>query len=345
MIIAGSSAVRDNASQALTKFAERLKIPVVNTMMAKGIVPADSDYAMMTIGIPQKDYANRIVEYADLVITVGYDIVEYSPSSWNPNKDKKILHISSRPPHINKFYQCCAEVVGDIIFSLEGIMMRTERAVEPEQAIAIKNKFLAEQSRYENDMAFPLKPQKIISDIRKFMDSDDIVLCDVGAHKMWMARLYGCYRPNTCIISNGFATMGIALPGAIAAKLVHPEKKILAVTGDGGFMMNMQELEVGVREGISFVVLIFRDDSYGLIKWKQFDHYGKNCCVDFTNPDFVKLAEAMGCKGYRVERTAELPDVLAEAFAQNVPAVIDCPVDYGENTKLTQTLKKIYNEL
>jgi acetolactate synthase-1/2/3 large subunit len=345
VILVGSVALRDNASAAVTKFAESLKIPVVNTMMAKGVIPSDSQYAMMTIGIPQKDYADRIVEYADLVITIGYDIVEFSPSAWNPQKNKKILHINNRPPHINKFYQCGTEVVGDIAYSLEGIMMRTERQTEPEQAIRIKEKFLAEQSRYEDDMSFPLKPQKIISDIRCFMDRDDIVICDVGAHKMWMARLYGCCEPNTCIISNGFATMGIAVPGAIAAKLVHPEKKILAVTGDGGFMMNVQELEVAVREGLRFVVLIFRDDSYGLIKWKQFDQYGTNCHVDFTNPDFVRLAESMGCRGYRVESAGELPDVLAEAFSQQVPAVVDCPVDYGENAKLTQTLKKIYNEL
>lgn len=345
VILLGSNASKNNLAAAVTKFAEDLKIPVVSTMMAKGVIPTDNKYAMMTIGIPQKDYANRIIECADLVIAVGYDIVEFSPSVWNPNKDKKILHINEYPSHTNKFYQFCAEVVGDIASSLGGIMIRTERSDEPDWAISIKDKFLEEQKKYADDKSFPLKPQKIISDIRKFLDKDDIVICDVGANKFWMARLYTCYKPNTCIISNGFATMGIALPGAIAARLVNPDKKILAVMGDGGFMMNSQELEVAVREGIAFVVLIFRDDSYGLIKWKQLDCYGKSCHVDFSNPDFVKLAEAMGCIGYRIENAEELPQVLEKAFKQKVPVVIDCPVDYNENPKLTQTLAKIYNEL
>lgn len=345
VILAGSSAVRAHASEAITQFAEQLKIPVVNTMMAKGIISRASKYSMMTVGIPQKDYADKILEKADLVIAIGYDLVEFAPSKWNPDMEKKIIHIGTRPAHINKCYQCCVQVVGDISDSLQGIMRRTVRNKEPEDALRIKQMFRQEQNAYAADTSFPIKPQKVLSDVRSVLGEDDILISDVGAHKMWIGRLYGCYRPNTCIISNGFATMGIAVPGAVAAKLVYPDRRILAVTGDGGFMMNMQELETAVRIGVSFVVLIFHDDSYGLIKWKQMDQYGYSECVDFSNPDFVKLAEAMHCKGYRVSSAEGLVPTLEKAFEDEVPAVIDCPVDYQENVKLTQYLHEIYSKL
>ncbi|MFT9077355.1 acetolactate synthase large subunit [Ethanoligenens sp.] len=345
VILAGSSAVRNHAFTAITRFAETLKIPVVNTMMAKGIIPCTSKYAMMTIGIPQKDYANQIVAASDLIIAIGYDIVEYSPSKWNPDGSIPIIHVGTRPAHINKCYQCRVEVVGDISKSLELIQARTDRYTEPEFALSTKAKFKAEQSTYADDRSFPAKPQKILHDVRQVMGEDDILLSDVGAHKMWIARLYECHRPNTCIISNGFATMGIALPGAIAAKLVYPDQKVLAVVGDGGFMMNVQELETAVRLKLNFVVLIFHDCSYGLIKWKQMDQYGANSCVDFTNPDFVRLAEAMYCKGYRIEKVEDLIPTLENAFAQKVPAIIDCMVDYSENVKLSKHLQAISSEL
>ena len=200
-----------------------------------------------------------------------------------------------------------------------------------------------EHESYASDDSFPMKPQRILSDVRRVMGREDIVISDVGAHKMWIARHYNCYEPNTCIISNGFATMGISVPGAIGAKLVYPEKKILAVCGDGGFMMNCQEFETTLRVKAPFVTLIFNDSSYGLIKWKQMDQYGKSCCVDFTNPDFVKFAESMGAIGYRITKAEELVPTLEKAFEQNVPVIIDCPVDYRENTKLTEHLKELIN--
>lgn len=341
VILAGAGAVRARAEQALTNFAEKLKIPVVHTMMAKGIIPFDSKYSMWTIGIPQKDYQNKIIEEADVILAVGYDLVEYAPQKWNPDKEKTIIHIDRRPAHINKYYQTTVEVVGDISSSLDNIAYRCRRSREPEAALKIKEMMAEEYSQYEEDCGFPVKPQKILADIRKVLEPDDILVSDVGAHKMWIARHYHCYKPNTCIISNGFASMGIAIPGAIAAKLVHPDRRVLAVTGDGGFMMNCQEIETAFREKIPFVTLIFHDDSYGLIKWKQMDQYGKYSCVDFTNPDFVKLAEAMHGVGYRIEKTEELLPVLKEAFTQEVPVIIDCPADYGENEKLTEHLREL----
>jgi acetolactate synthase-1/2/3 large subunit len=345
IILAGSGAVRSNSAKAVTEFATKLKIPVINTMMAKGIIPYDNKYSMWTIGIPQKDYINKIIEEADLVITVGYDIVEYAPIKWNTNGDIQIVHIDARPSHINKLYQPVVEVVGDISDSLYNIMRRSTRKIEPIKALEIKTKMLKDHDSYENDNSFPMKPQKILNDVRKVMDPSDIVISDVGAHKMWIARHYNCYEPNTCIISNGFASMGIGIPGAIAAKLINPDKKVLTILGDGGFMMNNQELETALRIGTPIVVLIFNDSNYGLIKWKQEEQYGKSCYVDFTNPDFVKLAESMYGKGYRIEKAEDLIPTLEEAFKQTVPVVIDCKVDYSENIKLTQHLKEVYKKL
>lgn len=341
VILVGSDAVREHASEALTEMAETLHIPVVNTMMAKGMIPFTSKYSLWTVGIPQRDYANQLLESADLIIAVGYDIVEYAPQRINPSRKTPIIHINTTPAHINKYYQTACEVVGDISDSLRRITLRTHRAHEPEAALAIREKLVAEHESYASDSAFPMKPQRILSDVRKAMGPDDILLSDVGAHKMWIARHYNCYRPNTCLISNGFATMGFSLPGALAAKLVNPDARVMVVTGDGGFLMNSQELETAVREHLPFVVLVFVDNGYGLIKWKSMDHFGETHCCDFTNPDFVKYAEAMHCKGYRITAADELLPTLEEAFAQDVPSIIECPVDYAENMRLSERLRAL----
>ncbi|PWJ61377.1 MULTISPECIES: acetolactate synthase large subunit [unclassified Fibrobacter] len=341
VILAGHSAVRNGASDALTKFASTAKIPVVSTMMAKGVIPCDNTYSMWCIGIPQKDYQNYIMEQSDLVIAIGYDVVEYAPARWNPTGDKPIVHIDETPNHINKFYQPIEEVIGNISASLLSLCCMCRRTSDPEWALYIREKMAADHARYDLDKSFPPKPQKILHDIRIVMGEDDILLSDVGAHKMWIARQYHCYHPNTCIISNGFATMGIAVPGAIAAKLLNPEKKVLAVTGDGGFMMNSQELETAYREKIPFVTLVFTDGNYGLIKWKQEERYGDSYAIDFTNPDFVKYAESMHLKGYRIERTEDIIPTLREAFEQDVPSIIECPVDYSANMELSERLKNL----
>lgn len=345
VILVGHSAVRSLASEALTAFATQLHIPVVHTMMAKGVIPYDNPYSMWAIGIPQKDYQNKILDEADLIIAVGYDIVEFAPAKWNAKSSHKIIHIDTRSAHVNKLYQPEIEVIGDISESLNQILHRCNRTVEPLEILKLKQEMVKEHERFDEDVEFPVKPQRIIADIRKALGKSDILISDVGAHKMWIARHYHCYEPNTCLISNGFATMGISVPGAIAAKLIHPEKRVLAVTGDGGFMMNSQELETARRMGIAIVVLIFNDASYGLIKWKQDERYRDHCYVDFDNPDFVKYAESFGIKGYRIEKTQELLPTLEKAFTAGEPAVIDCPVDYRENMKLTENLAKIMEAL
>lgn len=247
VILAGSGVIRSQAAKELTVFAEKLKNTGHKHNDGKGAIPFNNKYAMWTIGIPFSDYQNKILEKASLVIAVGYDIIEYAPSKWNKNGDIDIIHIDASPADINKLYQANIEVVGNIPDSLKRITERAARLQEPKEALALREKMVAEHESYANDNAFPMKPQRILNDVRKVMGPDDIVISDVGANKVWIARHYNCYKPNTCIISNGFATMGIAVPGAIAAKLVHPDKKILAITGDGGFMMNCQEFETAIR--------------------------------------------------------------------------------------------------
>jgi acetolactate synthase-1/2/3 large subunit len=344
VILAGSGVIRSHAAEILTKFAEQLKLPVINTMMAKGAIPFDNDYSLWTVGIPMKDYPNKVLDNADLVIAIGYDIIEYAPAKWN-GRGKSIVHIDGMPADINKCYQPDVEVVGLIPDALQRIMTQASRTTEPAYALSIREKMVAEHNSYENDNSFPVKPQRALIDARKVMGKADILISDVGANKVWVARHYNCYNPNTCLISNGFATMGIAVPGCVAAKLINPDKKVLAVTGDAGFLMNCQEFETAHRLGTNFVTLIFDDKSYGLIKWKQDNQFGHHCYVDFTNPDFVKLAESMGAIGYRIEKTEDLLPTLEKAFQQDKPVIIDCPVDYDENMKLTHHLEQLMEEL
>ena len=337
LILAGNGAIRGHASEALTEFSTVLNIPVVNTFMGKGAIPYTHPLSLWTVGLQQRDLISCAFEQCDLIIAVGYDLIEYSPKRWNPEGDIPLIHIGMRSAEIDSSHIPHIEVVGDISDSLLDILKRADRHSKPAaSAASLRSQIVADYEYYANDEGFPIKPQKIIYDLRQVMDPEDIVISDVGAHKMWMARHYHCDMPNTCLISNGFAAMGIAIPGAIAAKLVAPDKKVVAVTGDGGFMMNCQELETALRVGTPFVTLIFNDNGYGLIEWKQINQFGDSTFIKFGNPDFVKFAESFGIKGYCVRSADELIPTLKEALAQDVPAVIDCPVDYQENLRLSQ---------
>jgi len=337
LILVGNGAIRGHASEALTAFATELNIPVANTFMGKGVIPYTHPLALWTVGLQQRDFINCGFDHTDLVICIGYDLIEYSPKRWNPNGDIPIVHINSCPAEIDSSYIPIAEAIGDITDSLHEILKRADRTGYPDPyALSLRPEILADYEEHARDDGFPIKPQKLIYDLRQVMGPEDIVISDVGAHKMWMARHYHCDRPNTCIISNGFAAMGIAIPGAIAAKLVAPNRKIVAVTGDGGFMMNCQELETALRVGTPFVTIIFNDGGYGLIEWKQQNHFGDSAFIKFGNPDFVKFAESMGLKGYRVEAATDFVPILKQALADDCPAVIDCPVDYSENLRFSK---------
>jgi len=348
LILVGNGAIRAKASDAVTQFATQMNIPVANTFMGKGVIPYTHPLALWSVGLQQRDFITCGFDNTDLVIAIGYDLIEFSPKKWNPEGNLPIIHIGANQSEIDSSYIPTVEVLGDISDSLMEILKVADRQIRDNPyAISLKPNIRSDYEQYANDDGFPIKPQKIIYDLRQVMGPDDIVISDVGAHKMWIARHYHCHSPNTCLISNGFAAMGIAIPGALAAKLVYPKRKVVAATGDGGFMMNSQELETALRVGTAFVTLIFNDGGYGLIEWKQENHFGagNSSFVHFGNPDFVKLAESMGLKGYRVQAATDLVPILKEALAQDVPAVIDCPVDYRENARFTQKAGELSCEI
>ncbi len=348
MMLVGNGAIRNRASNAITRFAREQSIPVTNTFMGKGLLDYTDDRSLWTVGLQQRDYVACALDESDLIIAVGYDLIEYGPKKWNPEGDRPIVHIALTAAEIDSSYIPTVEVVGDISDALNEITKRIHRPKDLFKGEKLSDRFAnlrtdmrENYEQYGTDTGFPIKPQKLLYDLRQVLDPEDIVISDVGAHKMWIARHYHCARPNTCLISNGFASMGIAIPGGVAAKLVYPNRNVVAVTGDGGFMMNCQELETAHRLGTAFVTIIFNDGGYGLIEWKQESHYQESSYIKFNNPDFVKFAESMSLKGYRIESAEDFVPTLKEALAQNVPTIIDCPIDYRENllfSKQSQSL-------
>jgi acetolactate synthase-1/2/3 large subunit len=344
IVLAGNGVVRQGAAESLRSFVNVLRLPVANTFMAKGLIPFSNELFLGTIGLKARDIPWFAFEKADCVICVGYDMVEYHPDMWNPNADKTIIHIDAQPAEVDACYKVATGLLGDIGESLRGIALRTKpRGDNPFKAI--RKAVIDDRAQYSDDQGFPVKPQKILWDLRQALGPSDIVISDVGAHKMWTSRMYKAEEPNTCIISNGFASMGIGVPGALAAKLAYPDRKVVTVTGDAGFMMNSQEIETALRMKTPFVILIWNDSEYGLITWHQLRHFGRPSHIEFKNPDFVKYAESFGAKGYRVEKTADLLPTLKKALADDVVAIIDCPVDYSENMKLTARLKDLKSPL
>lgn len=338
IILAGHGVVRADAATQLADFAATLNIPVTNTFMAKGVVPFKHPTNLGSAGLQAKDYVGIGFDKADVIICVGYDLVEYHPYLWHPTQDRFIIHIDFQPAEVDAHYGVKIGVVGDIKQSLQRIAEKAVPQKEAERLRPLRDALIQDMNEHANSMDFPVQPQKLIWDLRTAMDLSDIAICDVGAHKMWMARMFRCEQPNTCIISNGFASMGIAVPGAIAAKLAYPDKHVVAVTGDAGFLMNSQEIETAMRLHTPIVILIWNDAGYGLIEWKQLNQYGRKSHVDFSNPDFVKYAESFGAKGYRIEKTEQLLPTLKQALADDTVSIIDCPVDYSENLKLTAKL-------
>jgi len=337
IILAGNGVVRGRAHENLIDFAEKLNIPVAQTFMAKGCVPFSHPLSLGSVGLQAHDFVACGFDRADVIICIGFDMVEYHPHLWHPTADKKIIHIDELYAEVDKHYILAAGVLGEIGPSLDRIA-KIATPHKDERESSLREMIVAELDDFKDDQSFPIKPQRILSDARKAMAADDILISDVGAHKMWIARLYRTEKPNTCIISNGFASMGIGVPGAIAAKMVNPDQNVMTITGDAGFMMNSQEIETALRHNIAIVIMIWNDSEYGLIKWHQLRHYGRESNISFNNPDFVKYAESFGAKGYRVESADDLLPTLEKAFADNTVVIVDVPVDYSENMKLTEKL-------
>ncbi len=351
IILAGNGVLRRRGSEALRALAKGLHVPVAATFMGKGAIDDRSHLSLMAVGLQARDHVLAGFDRADLVICVGYDLVEYGPARWNPDGKKRILHIDTQPAEIDTAYRPEVELVGAIDLTLErlltavlpaGVGGRDAAARHAAKEIIVnadlRTALLDDLMAAKDDQAFPIKPQRAIYEMRRALGPKDIVVSDVGAHKVWVSRLYQAYEPNTVIISNGFAAMGIALPGAIAAKLVHPDRKVVALCGDGGFLMNSQELETAKRIGTNIVVVVWRDDGYGLIDWKQRNEFGRPFGVEFGNPDFVAYAQSFGIAGFRPTSADDLYPTLMRALAVNGPALVEVPIDYRENLRLTEHL-------
>jgi acetolactate synthase-1/2/3 large subunit len=342
IVLAGHGATRAGAGPALLRFAEALNIPVATTFHGKGVFPDDHPLALGAVGFMRHDYVNFGFDQADAIIAVGYELQEFDPVRINPDGDKKIIHLHRFPAEVDRPYEVAVGLQSDIPGTLDALAEAVGRRFAPELGEQrIRERLVTELERGGADGRFPLSPARIVADTRRALDREDIVLVDTGALKMWMARLYPTYAPNTCLISNGLSTMAWTLPGALAAKLARPDRKVLVATGDGAFMMNSQEIETAIREKIPLVVLIWVDDEFGLITWKMDLELGENMDTSFGNPDFVKYAESFGATGYRITAADELLGTLRTALASDGVSVIACPVDYAPNLELTDALGEL----
>jgi len=337
IVLAGHGAARAGAGPALRRFAEMLGIPVATTFHGKGVFRDDHPLALGAVGFMRHDYVNFGFDRADLIVAVGYELQEFDPARINPDGDTKIIHVHRFPAEVDAHYDVAVGLHSDIGRSLDALA----GAVGPRPAGAVgqvRALLAAELARGQRDDRFPLAPARIVADTRAAMRREDIVLVDTGALKMWMARLYPTYEPNTCLISNGLSTMAWTVPGAIGAKIARPDRRVLVATGDGAFLMNSQEIETALRLGLAFVILIWVDDAYGLISWKMDLEIGRNVDTRFGNPDFVAYAESFGATGYRITSADGLLPALRAALAADTVSVIACPVDYAANLELIESL-------
>jgi acetolactate synthase I/II/III large subunit len=338
IVLAGHGAARAGASQALIRFAEALNIRVATTFHGKGVFPDDHPLALGTVGFMRHDYVNFGFDQADVIVAVGYELQEFDPVRINPTGDTKIIHIHRFPAEVDAHYDVAVGITSDISHSLDALAAAVGYPLPAVGGERIRELLCTELDRGREDDRFPLAPARIVADTRAALGREDIALVDTGALKMWMARLYPTYAPNTCLISNGLSTMGWTVPGAIGAKIARPEARVLAATGDGSFLMNSQEIETALRLRLPFVILIWVDDAYGLISWKMDMEIGHDVDTGFGNPDFVRYAESFGAKGYRISAAAELLPTLRAALADDTVSVIACPVDYSANTELIRSL-------
>ncbi|MGD0373581.1 MAG: acetolactate synthase large subunit [Streptosporangiaceae bacterium] len=346
VVLAGHGAARAGAGAALRRFAETLGVPVATTFHGKGVFPDDHPLALGAVGFMRHDYVNFGFDRADLIVAVGYELQEFDPVRVNPRGDTKIIHLHRFPAEVDAHYDVAVGLHSEIGHSLDALADAVgPRTAGPPGQDRIRALLASELARGQRDDRFPLAPARIVADTRAALRRDDIVLVDTGALKMWMARLYPTYEPNTCLISNGLSTMAWTVPGAIGAKIARPDSRVLVATGDGAFLMNSQEIETALRLDLPFVILIWVDDAYGLISWKMDLEIGRNVDTTFGNPDFVAYAESFGATGYRIRSAGELLPTLRTAMAADTVSVIACPVDYSANLELIESLGELDDSL
>ncbi|MFT9273057.1 MAG: acetolactate synthase large subunit [Liquorilactobacillus nagelii] len=341
IILAGDGVLWKHAEQEVRELSELLNIPVVTTFMSKGVISDRHKNALGVVGFMRKDYENFAIDQADLILSIGFSIQQFDPQKINPKRNKKIIHINMFRQDVDSHYPVTVNIIANIRASLQALIqaLRLQDIHFSHQISGIRQLIHDELVNGANSHQVPLKPQTVVYQTRKQLPDDAVVLVDTGAVKMWMARLYQTYLSNTCLIDNGLSTMAWTLPGAIGAKLARPDKVVVAVMGDGSFLMNSQEIETAVREKLHLIIVIWEDHSYGLIKWKMDMEIQHHNGVDFDNPDFVKYAESFGAHGYQVTQPGEYAKFLQEAVAAKTGVhVIAVPVDYRENMKLIAKL-------
>ncbi|HVL83773.1 MAG TPA: acetolactate synthase large subunit [Pseudonocardia sp.] len=341
ILLAGHGAARHHAGRSLVALAEAWNVPVATTFHGKGVFPDDHPLALGAVGFMRHDYANFGFDDADTIVAVGYELQEFDPIKINPDGDVRIVHVHAFPAEVDAHYAVTVGIEGDIARSVDALAAAVPRRFDDGPSAGIRRLLDDELTRGAADDRHPLSPQRVVADTRAALGRDDIVLADTGAVKMWMARLYPTYAPNTCLLSNGLSTMGFALPGAIAAALERPGPRVLAAVGDGAYLMHSQEIETAIRERVPLTVLIWEDGAYGLIEWKMELELGRSAHVRFGNPDLVRHAESFGARGYRVGAAGELLPALREALADDGVSVVVCPVDYRENMRLTDRLGEL----
>jgi len=339
IILAGNGAIRTHASRALRAFVQTTGIPVAETFMAKGLLDYEDPHALGTVGLQARDYAMAGFDDADVVIAVGYDLVEHAPEHWNPHADKRIVMIDTVAAEIDEFFVPEVELVGDIAHVLARLAAgcnRTPSATPGSERL--RGLVLGALDEARTDGLFPMRPPRVLADIRDALGPMDMLVSDVGLHKLWIGRMFPAHEPGTVLIANGLAGMGFALPSAIAAKLVYPDRKVVTVSGDGGFLMNCQELETAVRLKTAVVNVVWENGQFGSIAWKQDKKFGRHFDVDFGNPDFVRLAEAFGMPAWRCASADEFSQRLAAALAVDVPSLIVVPIDYSVDVAISREL-------
>lgn len=339
VIMAGYGVISGNASQELRNFVDKTNIPVVTTFMGKGSISARSNMSVGTVGFGSNDYAMNAVKKSDLVLTVGYDYIEYHPESWNIGADKDIVHIDTTPPEIDGHYNVEMDIVGDISRVLDQMTQHSQSYVDDSYSSELKNHFQEKMNEeYRENDSSPFTPQQIISEIREVLSDEDILICDVGSHKYWFSRRYPTYEPESFIVSNGFASMAVSAPGSIAASLCS-DNEVVSVSGDGGLLMNIQELETASRLDLDQTLIVLNDNEYTAISMEQEKDYDEKYGISFDNPDFVSLAESFGCDGYRVDDSDEIQETLKVAIESDNVSLIDIPIDPEEAYKLEENIK------
>jgi acetolactate synthase-1/2/3 large subunit len=338
VLLAGNGVVRGGATAALRRFAHETGMHVAETFMGKGLLAADDPHGLGAVGLQARDYAMAGFGEADVVVTVGYDIVEHAPEYWNPDRDKRIVCVDSLPAEIDEHFIPEVELVGDPTAVLDRLAAECGRLPHAGGSQKLRDFVASRLAAAEDDATFPMSPPRILVEIRRALARDDVLVSDVGLHKLWIGRMYPAYEPNTVLIANGLAGMGFAVPAAIAAKLVHRDRRVVAVSGDGGFLMNSQELETATRVGTPFVNVVWENAQFGSIAWKQDRRFGRHFGTDFTNPDFVGLAASFGLPAWRATSAADFAERLRHALTLDAPSLIVVPVDYSLDITITEEL-------